>query len=211
MWEGRPEDAGHRSAVLRARRAQSMEFSELNVEYGFSYQSAAVVPDGSAAVAPADEIRVYQPCTRPAAPLPHAWIDDEDGNRRPVMDLVAPGRFLPIAGRTARHGARPPGSSPRRPASRSMRCASAISTATCTTRAAPGCAIARSPRRRGPGPPGPVHRLAPPGRHRRPAGRARPDPGPAGRRAGRIGSLTPPSGRAGRAPAEVRSTRSVRK
>ena len=49
MWEGRPEDAGHRSAVLRAMRAQSMEFSELNVEYGYSYQSAAVVPDGSAA------------------------------------------------------------------------------------------------------------------------------------------------------------------
>ncbi len=27
-------------------RAQSMEFSELNVEYGYSYESAAVVPDG---------------------------------------------------------------------------------------------------------------------------------------------------------------------
>ena len=98
MWSGRPEDAGHRSAVLRAMRAQSMEFSELNVEYGYSYQSAAVVPDGSAAPAPADEIRVYQPSTRPGSPLPHAWIDDEDGNRRPVKDLVAPGRFLLIAG-----------------------------------------------------------------------------------------------------------------
>ena len=98
MWSGRPEDAGHRSAVLRAMRAQSMEFSELNVEYGYCYQSAAVVPDGSAAPAPADDIRVYQPSTRPGAPLPHAWIDDEDGNRRPIKDLVAPGRFLLIAG-----------------------------------------------------------------------------------------------------------------
>ena len=98
MWSGRPEDAGHRSAVLRAMRAQSMEFSELNVEYGYSYQSAAVVPDGSAAPAPADEIRVYQPSTRPGSPLPHAWVDDDDGNRRPVKDLVAPGRFLLIAG-----------------------------------------------------------------------------------------------------------------
>ncbi len=34
----------------------------------------------------------------PGAPLPHAWIEDEDGNRRPVKDLVAPGRFLLIAG-----------------------------------------------------------------------------------------------------------------
>jgi len=98
MWSGRPEDAAHRSGVLRAMRAQSMEFSELNVEYGYRYQSAAVVPDGSAAPMPADDIRVYQPSTRPGAPLPHAWIDDEDGNRRPVKDLLAPGRFLLIAG-----------------------------------------------------------------------------------------------------------------
>ena len=98
MWDGRPEDAGHRSAVLRMMRAQSMEFSELNVEYGYSYQSAAVVPDGSAPPAPIDGIRVYQPSTRPGAPLPHAWIDDEDGHRRPVKDLLAPGRFLLIAG-----------------------------------------------------------------------------------------------------------------
>jgi 2,4-dichlorophenol 6-monooxygenase len=98
MWSGRPEDAAYRSAVLRGMRAQSMEFNELNVEYGYCYQSAAVVPDGSAAPAPADDIRVYQPSTRPGAPLPHAWLDDEDGSRRPVKDLVAPGRFLLIAG-----------------------------------------------------------------------------------------------------------------
>ncbi len=98
MWSGRPEDAGYRSGVLRAMRAQSMEFSELNVEFGYCYQSAAVVPDGSAAPAPADEIRVYQPSTRPGAPLPHAWVEDEDGNRRAVKDLLTPGRFLLIAG-----------------------------------------------------------------------------------------------------------------
>jgi 2,4-dichlorophenol 6-monooxygenase len=98
MWSGRAADAGHRSSVLQAMRAQSMEFSELNVEYGYCYQSSAVVPDGSAAPAPVDDVRVYQPSTRPGAPLPHAWIEDEDGNRRPVKDLVAPGRFLLIAG-----------------------------------------------------------------------------------------------------------------
>jgi 2,4-dichlorophenol 6-monooxygenase len=98
MWSGQPEHSEHRSGVLRAMRAQSMEFSELNVEYGYRYQSAAVVPDGSAAPPPADDIRMYQPSTRPGAPLPHAWIDDEDGNRRPIKDLVAPARFLLIAG-----------------------------------------------------------------------------------------------------------------
>ncbi len=98
MWSGQPTDAEHRSRALRAIRAQSMEFSELKVEFGYGYQSAAVVPDGSAVPAPVDDIRVYQPSTRPGAPLPHAWIDDEDGHRRPIKDLVAPGRFLLIAG-----------------------------------------------------------------------------------------------------------------
>jgi 2,4-dichlorophenol 6-monooxygenase len=41
---------------------------------------------------------VYEPTTRPGAPLPHAWIEDEDGNRLAVKDLVRPGRLLLIAG-----------------------------------------------------------------------------------------------------------------
>jgi 2,4-dichlorophenol 6-monooxygenase len=98
MWSGLPEDAEQRSKVLRAMRAQSMEFNELNVEFGYTYESAAVVPDGSAAPVPLDDVRVYEPSTRPGSPLPHAWIEDEEGRRRPIKDLVAPGRFLLIAG-----------------------------------------------------------------------------------------------------------------
>jgi len=98
LWSGRPEDADHRAEVLRLMRAQSMEFCEHNVEYGYTYDSAAVVDDGSARPEPVEEIRVYEPSTRPGSPLPHAWIDDEDGARRPIKDLVRPGRFLLIAG-----------------------------------------------------------------------------------------------------------------
>jgi 2,4-dichlorophenol 6-monooxygenase len=98
LWSGRPDDAEHRAAVMRAIRMQSMEFGELNVELGYAYQSAAVVSDGSPPPEPVDEIRVYEPSTRPGSPLPHAWIDDEDGNRRPIKDLVRPGRWLLIAG-----------------------------------------------------------------------------------------------------------------
>jgi hypothetical protein len=77
-----------------------MEFSELNVEYGYCYESAAVVPDGSGAPAPADDIRVYEPST--ARVLAAARVaDDEDGRRRTVKDVVAPGRFLLIAGNGA--------------------------------------------------------------------------------------------------------------
>ncbi len=102
LWSGEPQDAEHRAAALRAIRAQSMEFNEHNVEYGYGYESAAIVPDGTPAPISPDEIRIYRPSTRPGAPLPHAWIDDEDGNRRPIKDLVRPGRFLLIAGEDGR-------------------------------------------------------------------------------------------------------------
>ena len=98
VWSEQPEDAELRATVRRMMRTQSQEFSELNVEYGYAYDSAAVVPDDTPAPEPIDDIRIYQPSTRPGSPLPHAWIDDEDGNRRPIKDLVAPGRFLLIAG-----------------------------------------------------------------------------------------------------------------
>jgi 2,4-dichlorophenol 6-monooxygenase len=75
-----------------------MEFNELNVEYGYIYESPAIVPDGTPAPHSADEVRVYEPSTRPGSPLPHAWLEDDEGNRVPIKDLVRPGRFLLIAG-----------------------------------------------------------------------------------------------------------------
>jgi 2,4-dichlorophenol 6-monooxygenase len=98
VFSEEPQDADLRATARRMMRAQSMEFSELNVEYGYAYDSAAVVPDGTPAPEPIDDIRIYEPSTRPGSPLPHAWIDDENGSRRPIKDLVTPGRFLLIAG-----------------------------------------------------------------------------------------------------------------
>jgi 2,4-dichlorophenol 6-monooxygenase len=98
LWSGRPEDAELREEVMRVIRRQSMEFSELNVEYGYRCSSAAIVPDGTPEPESPDEIRVYVPTTRPGSPLPHAWIDDAEGHRCAIKDLVAPGRFLLIAG-----------------------------------------------------------------------------------------------------------------
>lgn len=78
----------------RAIAGQSMEFDEHNVEYGYTYESAAIVSDWTEPPHNPDPIRIYQPDTRPGHPLPHAWLDDGI----PVMDLVRPGRFLLIAG-----------------------------------------------------------------------------------------------------------------
>ena len=75
-----------------------MEFRTLNVEYGYTYDSAAVVPDGTPPEPSSDPVRTYRPSTRPGCPLPHAWVEDRDGVRCSTIDLVDPGRFLLIAG-----------------------------------------------------------------------------------------------------------------
>ncbi|MEU7858424.1 FAD-dependent monooxygenase [Nonomuraea sp. NPDC049141] len=98
LWSGLPEDAEYARAVRRAIAGQSMEFNEHNIEYGYTYASAAIVGDGTPEPDNPDPIRLYQPCARPGHPLPHAWLEDDHGHRLPVHDLVRPGRFLLIAG-----------------------------------------------------------------------------------------------------------------
>jgi 2,4-dichlorophenol 6-monooxygenase len=87
---------------------------------------------------------VYQPSTRPGSPLPHAWIDDEDGRRRPVKDLLAPGRFLLIAGEDGQAWCEAARQLAAEADVRLDALRSATSTATTTTRAAPGCATRQS-------------------------------------------------------------------
>ncbi len=98
VFSDKPEDAAYRTAALRAIRRLTMESSELNVEYGYRYSSTAVVPDGTPEPQNLDDIRIYEPSARPGSPLPHAWIDDDAGVRRPIKDLVGMNRFLLIAG-----------------------------------------------------------------------------------------------------------------
>jgi 2,4-dichlorophenol 6-monooxygenase len=75
-----------------------MEFDEHNVEYGYTYASDAIVADGTPPPASPDDVRVYVPSTRPGHPLPHAELEDADGGRLALMDLVRAGHFLLIAG-----------------------------------------------------------------------------------------------------------------
>lgn len=95
---GALEPGPQRRRVLDAIATQSMEFREHNVEYGYAYESSAVVPDGTPPLPNADAIRLYVPSTRPGSPLPHAPIESADGERLSTLELVQPGRFLLIAG-----------------------------------------------------------------------------------------------------------------
>ncbi|WP_433511969.1 FAD-dependent monooxygenase [Nonomuraea sp. CA-143628] len=56
---------------------------------GFSYESAAVVPDGTPDPAPADPYRTYVPTARPGHRAPHVWLTSREG-RVSTLDLLGP-------------------------------------------------------------------------------------------------------------------------
>jgi 2,4-dichlorophenol 6-monooxygenase len=75
-----------------------MEFREHCVEYGQTYESRGIIGDDTQASASPEDVRLYVPSTRPGSPLPHAELEDLDGRRLPLMNLVRPGEFLLVAG-----------------------------------------------------------------------------------------------------------------
>ena len=98
-WSGRPEDAGFAREVGELLAVHSMEFHEQNIEYGYTYESSAVIPDGTSPRHNPDPVRIYEMSTRPGHPLPHAWVESgQGGARTSTVNLVRPGRFLLIAG-----------------------------------------------------------------------------------------------------------------
>lgn len=101
-WSGKPEDEVFTKEVGELMAVHSMEFHEQNIEYGYTYESTAVIPDGTAPPYNPDPIRIYNMSTRPGHPLPHAWVEfGQGGERLSTVNLVQPGRFLLIAGEEA--------------------------------------------------------------------------------------------------------------
>jgi 2,4-dichlorophenol 6-monooxygenase len=97
LWSEAAEDQRHRRAVRDLMAAQSQEFHEHDVEYGYRHRSPAVVDDGSPEP-PSRDFRIFVPSTRPGCPLPHAWLEDDDFARLSTLDLVGVDRFVVIAG-----------------------------------------------------------------------------------------------------------------
>lgn len=97
LWQEGPAGDARRALAAPALASQSMEFKELNVEYGFRAGSAAIVPDGTPEPANVDDVRIYEPDTRPGSPLPHAWLE-RDGKRVALRRVAPPSAFTLIAG-----------------------------------------------------------------------------------------------------------------
>jgi 2,4-dichlorophenol 6-monooxygenase len=98
IWdESHPDYSERRDLVDNALAAQSGEFHHHGLEFGFTYDSAAVVDDGSPVCVPIDAVRLYEPSTKPGHPLPHALVSGR-GKTFPLQNLTHGGKFLLIAG-----------------------------------------------------------------------------------------------------------------
>lgn len=98
IWnESHPEHTERLDVVNNALAAQSREFHHHGLEFGFTYESAAVVDDGSPVHVPIDAVRLYEPSTKPGHPLPHAIVSRR-GETFPLQNLTYGGKFVLIAG-----------------------------------------------------------------------------------------------------------------
>jgi hypothetical protein len=73
-------------------------FHELGVVLGAAYESAAVVPDGTALPEVTNPVTEYVPTARPGCRAPHVWLE-RTGQRLSTLDLFGTS-FVLLAGQT---------------------------------------------------------------------------------------------------------------
>jgi 2-polyprenyl-6-methoxyphenol hydroxylase-like FAD-dependent oxidoreductase len=79
---------GRLQETRQAAGARPEYLNEIGMIFGATYQSRAIVPDGSAPVAIANPVTDYRPNGRPGGRAPHAWLQRPDGQRISTIDLV---------------------------------------------------------------------------------------------------------------------------
>lgn len=81
-------DPARRREVAAAIANQAEHFDMLGLQLGFSYETGALVADGTDKPVPANPVRDFIPTSRPGARLPHGWVE-RDGQRISTLDLVS--------------------------------------------------------------------------------------------------------------------------
>jgi 2-polyprenyl-6-methoxyphenol hydroxylase-like FAD-dependent oxidoreductase len=81
-----PEGAGYRQQIADGIPEQAEQYWSLGQKLGFSYDSAAVVPDGTAPEP--STVSRYRPSGRPGARAPHLWLTGAAGERVSTIDLL---------------------------------------------------------------------------------------------------------------------------
>jgi len=79
-----------------AKLPRSEFLNEQGLIFGASYESTAVVPDGSAIPVNPDPITQYVPTARPGSRAAHVWLE-RGGEKVSTIDLIG-GRFVLLAG-----------------------------------------------------------------------------------------------------------------
>ena len=101
FWEDLPGSVERRQAFSEYLGTRTLEYRQHNTDFGYTYDSVAIVSDGTPAPVPLDSVRLYEPSTRPGHPLPHAWVL-RAGERVPLRSLIHGGNFALIAGEDGR-------------------------------------------------------------------------------------------------------------
>ena len=90
-------DPAGRERLRVAIQNQEEHFDMFGLQLGFSYETGAVVADGSEKPTAANPVRDFVPTTRPGSRVPHAWVE-RAGERLSVLDLLPYDRFTVLAG-----------------------------------------------------------------------------------------------------------------
>lgn len=88
IWASDTSEGRRRRAEASAAVAENaLDYSQLNIEAGYSYASGALVPDGTPPPDGHQSSITYVPTARPGHHLPHLWVT-RDGSRISTHDLV---------------------------------------------------------------------------------------------------------------------------
>ena len=87
-----------RAALRTAIAGTDYVYNAHGVEMNQRYASMAILSDGSDPETFDDEELYHQACSRPGAPLPHAWVYKPGGHRISTKDLCGKGRFTLLTG-----------------------------------------------------------------------------------------------------------------
>ena len=59
LWSELPDSPSRRHELSRAVASHTFEFRQHGIDFGYSYQSAAIVEDGTSPPTPVDAVRIY--------------------------------------------------------------------------------------------------------------------------------------------------------
>ena len=88
---------GRTARQAGAKLPRSEFLNEQGLIFGASYESAAVIPDGTPRPHLDDPVTQYVPSARPGSRAPHVWLE-RDGARISTIDLFGP-RFVLLTGK----------------------------------------------------------------------------------------------------------------